>query len=601
MLNTFRFSLLMLLLLCSQASFAQSHDTLLIDFGDKLSAFPWNNVEDPIVGSVTNLIKSDGVLSGVKIAVNDPFNGINHAGTQSPNSSIGFPSTATEESFFGNEYLFDSKIVPTGGVVLSNLTPSRTYSFSIFSSRFASDNRETQYIVAGETSDTLYLNVSANTSTVVTAEMKPNAAGNITVTASAGANNNNTYHFFYLGSMKVVYEHEEPLEKSLTLNHPVGGEFWQVGRTGYIRWKSVGYGKVKIEYSQDNGQSWDWIAEEAAGLGKYDWVIPNTPSTNCLIRISAGTDEQVSYTFEVTSNNEDCPIVILGSSTAAGTGPSHLDSAWVNKYDLYLNKHTGNQVFNLAQGGYTTYHILPTGTAIPSGVNVVIDQDKNVTKALSYNPKAIIINMPSNDAAYGFPVSAQLTNFDKIIDKAENAGVEVWICTPQPRNFNVPSKVAIQFELLDSMMARYGDKVIDFWNGIADDSGFIKSEYNSGDGVHLNDKGHQLLLERVKAVGTESALCLAPNATRSVSALKPSVVIYPNPSKEEINLVFQNWPLGRTSIQIVNIYGQVLNERELHVFSANQKVNWTPHLTKGVHFLSIMGENGSKWVEKIVR
>ena len=68
-------------------------------------------------------------------------------------------------------------------------------------------------------------------------------------------------------------------------------------------------------------------------------------------------------------------------------------------------------------------------------------------------------------------------------------------------NFISKQKFRDCFWLLsDEIMRRYGNYAIDFYTGIATDDGygFIKPEYDSGDGVHLNDKAHAELFERVK-------------------------------------------------------------------------------------------------------
>lgn len=55
-------------------------------------------------------------------------------------------------------------------------------------------------------------------------------------------------------------------------------------------------------------------------------------------------------------------IVVLGSSTAAGTGTTNPDSAWVNRFrNYFVAQDSSFRVINLAVGGYTTYHIMPTG------------------------------------------------------------------------------------------------------------------------------------------------------------------------------------------------------------------------------------------------
>jgi len=60
--------------------------------------------------------------------------------------------------------------------------------------------------------------------------------------------------------------------------------------------------------------------------------------------------------------------VVLGSSTAAGTGASSPDSAWVSRYRQYVQRLNGaNQVTNLAVGGFTTWRILDDGFQAPAG------------------------------------------------------------------------------------------------------------------------------------------------------------------------------------------------------------------------------------------
>jgi hypothetical protein len=61
-------------------------------------------------------------------------------------------------------------------------------------------------------------------------------------------------------------------------------------------------------------------------------------------------------------------------------------------------------------GGYVNYKVLPTGTSMPAGVNETIDITRNVTKALTYSPYAIIVNMPSNDAVKYYTVEMQMSN-----------------------------------------------------------------------------------------------------------------------------------------------------------------------------------------------
>ena len=189
-------------------------------------------------------------------------------------------------------------------------------------------------------------------------------------------------------------------------------------------------------------------------------------------------------------------IVVLGSSTAAGSGPSTSDSTWVNRYRNHLQSiNPANEVINLAVGGYNTYRIMPTGfTPPPSRPNP--DVVRNITAALAESPNAIIVNMPSNDVASNYTYTEQMFNLDTIVQIANAASVPIWICTTQPRNFSV-SQAQLQWDLKDSILDQFSPFSIDFWTGIATPSYFISATYDSGDGVHLNDAGHNLLEQRV--------------------------------------------------------------------------------------------------------
>jgi outer membrane protein assembly factor BamB len=73
----------------------------------------------------------------------------------------------------------------------------------------------------------------------------------------------------------------------LKLDSPNGGENWLVGSTQKIRWTQSGVTSIKIEYSIDNGNSWISIVNSTdAGSGSRDWIIPNNPSSNCIVRIT---------------------------------------------------------------------------------------------------------------------------------------------------------------------------------------------------------------------------------------------------------------------------------------------------------------------------
>lgn len=98
---------------------------------------------------------------------------------------------------------------------------------------------------------------------------------------------------------------------SVTVTAPNGGETWGVSTMQNITWTSSGVTNVKIELSTDNGSSWSDIIASTPSSGTYNWTVSNTPSTQCLVRISdvsnpSTLDESDAvFTIEVVPGVED--------------------------------------------------------------------------------------------------------------------------------------------------------------------------------------------------------------------------------------------------------------------------------------------------------
>ena len=94
-----------------------------------------------------------------------------------------------------------------------------------------------------------------------------------------------SYSFYISGNRNLVANFIP--SQSITVTSPNGGEIWQVGCSYNITWTSTGVSNVKIEYSSNNGSSWNTIVSSyQASNNFYSWTIPNTPSGSCLVKIS---------------------------------------------------------------------------------------------------------------------------------------------------------------------------------------------------------------------------------------------------------------------------------------------------------------------------
>ena len=211
---------------------------------------------------------------------------------------------------------------------------------------------------------------------------------------------------------------------------------------------------------------------------------------------TATSDVQVLVKPLVVNTALTKKIVVLGSSTAAGTGATPTTNGWVSLFEFnYLDTYNpANSIVNLAISGYTTYHLLPTGTVNPAN-RPAVNSSFNITAALAANPDAIIVNMPSNDTANGYALAETQANYRTIATSAANAGVPIWFTTTQPRNLDQTGRNNLM-ALRDWIVATYGTKSINFWDTLANSDGSINATYNF-DGVHVNNLGHQKFYNRV--------------------------------------------------------------------------------------------------------
>ena len=221
----------------------------------------------------------------------------------------------------------------------------------------------------------------------------------------------------------------------------------------------------------------------------------------CLVfNASANDSDQVNC-------NHAWKIAVLGSSTAFGTGASAYDSSWVGKYSAYLiRKNSNNIVYNLGIPGFTSYqNLCPTGFTAPAN-RPAVNSNFNITAALALHPDALIINMPSNDAANNYTVAEQQSNFERAIHLADSANVPVWVTTTQPRNNLNAAEISSLMAMRDWINTRFGDKAVDFWSTVSNADGTISPFYDY-DYVHVNNQGHELFYERMKAETILDSLC----------------------------------------------------------------------------------------------
>jgi beta-lactam-binding protein with PASTA domain len=153
-------------------------------------------------------------------------------------------------------------------------------------------------------------------------------------------------------------------------------------------------------------------------------------------------DEQtVSITVDDVGGG-DIKIVVMGSSTAVGTGASSLSNSWVGKLSSHLaaarsctdfENAATDCVIRQTLGGTTTVDFRPDGS--PGS-----DANINITRAIEKAPDLIIINLPSNNVNEGISAETTISHYQEIKAVADSAGIPIFLTTTQPRNFTALSK-----------------------------------------------------------------------------------------------------------------------------------------------------------------
>lgn len=84
-----------------------------------------------------------------------------------------------------------------------------------------------------------------------------------------------------------VTQSTSPLQDTLTVTAPNGGEVFQPGVSTPITWSSIGsVSSVDLALSPDSGATWSPIASGVANTGTYDWTVPDMDTHQALVRVS---------------------------------------------------------------------------------------------------------------------------------------------------------------------------------------------------------------------------------------------------------------------------------------------------------------------------
>lgn len=212
--------------------------------------------------------------------------------------------------------VFDGRFVGTD-IGIPQLGQGTLKDYRQGGSAFAGDKiHEIQYQVGSGDSLRLFWYLPSN----VTGLLQDFFGGSLVNVPMSGAGKFTVPNPGILNKLKITLTYTAA-PATIQVVQPNGGENLYVGQTYQIIWNATGISNVKLEYSTDGGSNWNFIATVPAyttnkaklsgkhpkdpnstiegNLGTYDWVVPNTPSNQCLIRVSDNDNPAV---FDVSDN-----------------------------------------------------------------------------------------------------------------------------------------------------------------------------------------------------------------------------------------------------------------------------------------------------------
>ncbi|MBK7981960.1 MAG: T9SS type A sorting domain-containing protein [Ignavibacteriae bacterium] len=135
----------------------------------------------------------------------------------------------------------------------------------------------------------------------------------------------------YLNPNDVFALFNERSNESISIISPKDGDKIIIGSIPTIKFIPLtNKGNINIDYSIDEGANWINIVENIPNIGKYEsWYVPNTPSYNCKIRISAPKYGQYIISdgsFSIVNMNENDGLIAyypLNKNTKDESGNEH--------------------------------------------------------------------------------------------------------------------------------------------------------------------------------------------------------------------------------------------------------------------------------------
>jgi hypothetical protein len=400
---------------------------------------------------------------------------------------------------------------------------------------------------------------------------------------------------------------------AILVGSPNGGENYLAGTLQEIMWDWTGLiDFVRIEFSSDNGNSWQIVEDNVNNDGKTNWIVPSQISSNCQIRIS---DANVTTVSDVS----DSPFTIVGQT------PHYADLV-INEF-LALN----DSSFADEDGDFEDWiEILNTGSSSVDLANYYLSDDSSNPykwqfSSVVLDPQQYLLVWASGknkSTDTTIHTNFQLSSSGEYVGLYDPMGAVLDSLTfpdqqpniamaripdgtgdfqttniPTPENSNstnVPvelscfaaQQIQSSYVLLEwhvaSELNNLGFEIErKFKNNEFENVGFVKGRGTSTHEIiysfrdKIEDEG--IYYYRLKQIDLDGSIKFYPEKKVTVTlpktfAVKPN---YPNPFNNSTMLSFYNPNKNQVEIKVFNIRGEIVStilQKELD--KGDYKINW---------------------------
>lgn len=366
-------------------------------------------------------------------------------------------------------------------------------------------------------------------------------------------------------------------DPDITLTAPLAGGKWNGATTNLITWDSEFIADVRIEFSSDNGQTWEDIVDTTSAHPRsYAWEATGIVSTDCLIKISDVSNPDVFSLTETPFTLCELDLLSPDYLTLFRAG-SPVDVTWQSQMvgDLSLSYKACAEcdwilVEDSIAVGNNYYEWIPEAVTDWCKVQLSEDAFPEVTDE-------------SADIFYVYQLDLIAPT-----DGENIAGGSMYEISWESEF--IP-EVAIEFssdngqswETLDDVAA---DDEVYQWSvpNIDADECFIKLRFTGDQYGHYDTNVDAFSITKTVGIGDRDDK-------------NTKLRLFPNPVTEELNIQYQAPESSGQicDIEVINIFGELLIQ-ESHI-TDNNEIQWVSvdvdHLRSGVYFVKVHSNHGA--------